>query len=131
MIKNVVICNIFKVLSTKGYLLRRINSISKWPSLKNWKHPYFTKFQYRFFFDIKINPGGLLCLFCFYNEYILINKRNYKMKEIIPILVLKWYFQGRNFEASVALNFINLSWFSYKKTVICHLFKVLASKRIF
>ena len=31
---------------------------------KNWKHPYFTEFQYGSFFDIKINPGGLLC-FCF------------------------------------------------------------------
>ena len=85
----------FQSFINKKSLLRRINSISKWPSLKKLKTPLFYRISIRILFWQ--SSRALMLLFCFCNEYISLQmKEIYKMnilEEIIPILVLKWYFK--------------------------------------
>ena len=84
----------FQSFINKKSLLRRVNSIGKWPSLKKLKTPLF----YRSFFCHQSQSwSDRMLLFCFYNEHVsLRTKEIYKMSilaEIILILILKWYFK--------------------------------------
>ena len=88
----------FKSFINKKSLLRRTNSISIWPSLRKLKTRLFYQISIRIiFWHQNQSWKALIPFFCFYNEYIFLQmKEIYKMnilEEIIPILVLKWYFK--------------------------------------
>ena len=125
----------FQSFINKKSILRRINFISKWPLLKNWK-PLFYRISIRILFLISklILEGSYAFVLFLQWIYILTDSRNLQNEHFggnCSNFGLKMVLEARNFASSLTLNFINLSWFSCMTAVICHMFKVLSSKRVF
>ena len=114
--------------------LKKNKFISKWPLKKIENTPIIPNFNTDPSLTSKLILEGSH-VFCFYNEYISLQiKETFKrsiLEKNYSNFGLKMILQAKNFASSLALNFINLSWFSYKKAVICHMSKVLSSNRVF